>query len=339
MNVRYCNAQTALGFRCQQTRFRENGRCVSGHIPGSATTKKPVVAHSNLSQLKADLKASTDDLKQQAREKHQRDLATSVASVERGAELTDSVQYRSNSAKKHLGEHVEALSEFVRIETQQPIEMVWATANLNKGGHFTPAARPPKPKRPKAKLRKLHYAGKIEEYDALNAEYRKRMGEYRDAELQPQIRVVKRAGATEDNHIVSLMHELGHAIDYDSDEEPSLEGFATKQAASGSTREGCPELREFFDYTHRSNSLVSHLGRSRQEWKDKGLTPPPFEEKKYLASAHEVWARAFSQWACGKTQGDVMFGQSERNHFFSEEEMEYISPMIENILDKRGLLK
>lgn len=194
-----------------------------------------------------------------------------------------------------------------------------------KGGHFSPAKRPPKPRR-----------GRDESY----ADTTRRIMEWRNLPAQPQIRVNTRSDIPGEESFMFL-HEFGHRIDCVPAGEsatyaaPTSSVPATKFASKTGYSDN-PEAAEAFEdflAAARTTPNIADAGRNfaRQ---------PGFAS--YHRSVHEVWARAYSQWAANRLGGDIRAALEvwqDDGVVWPDDEFEDLAPHVENVLRATGMMR
>lgn len=192
------------------------------------------------------------------------------------------------------------------------------------GGSFSGASRGPQPRR----LRGESYT-----------EYRLRVVEYNNREKFPEITVNVRGQEGLGGQQFSFAHELGHRLDLIPEElrTGSSGRFYSNRAASrvrsGDTLDEVDQaMLKFLEAVKDSESLQRLV-------RDQVRNP---DYRRYVQETHEVWARAYSQMIA-RESGDLgMLEQARRlatsGYQFTDEEMDLLTPLIKDVLRKRGLL-
>lgn len=222
-----------------------------------------------------------------------------------------------------FGETVKQLDGLHRIEPGilDQTRIIVGGKTATKGGHFSPAARPPKPRRKRG--------GDRDEYVA-------RMREWRDAAPIPEIRI---NDSDYGEQLVTFLHEFGHRIDYRSTSGSTVKFYTStdRVAQSVADRYSSKAVSAFQSAARESTPLV----RASSNFSGQ----PGFVQ--YFQSPHEVWARAYSQWAANKLGGAHRAAleatqKQARNgvplYQWTDEEFKKIAPLVEGVLRERGLM-
>lgn len=238
--------------------------------------------------------------------------------------------YHTPAARKNLQPGVDAVSALHGSRSDRLLPRVtWATGGKSKGGHFTPAAKPPKPRRPPRGAS-----------DDARTRYAQRVDEWAAAPVQPEIRVISRKDAPPGAYNVSLWHEMGHWQDFD----PSTGNYVSR-IAEGVTqgRQFAPDhladevtaMRRFLDAAYDTDAVHRVATRYGRQFGN------------YAASPHELWARAYSQWVAENVTDDALrdAGNSGVDYLRSitpgyqweRHEFATLGPLVEAVLRARGV--
>lgn len=286
--------------------------------------------------------------------------------VGRHDDLDTKARFATAAADKNLRSHLDDINNLFTINLTEPIEIVWSTGNQSKGGHFTPATRGPRPKKPSRRI--ISQQGR-EAYAAAYAEYRERVRVYNDTPTRPQIRVVRRKDGSDAEIRNSVFHEWAHAADFDPADNPTLRptvnGAETGAGKMLTTQRDQQRIRRQYEMPRGTVATRDTLERwetnptdtddpvfnfiaaaARCESIDQfRSTPlpsgrrPDLQFVQYVKSPVEMWARAVAQWATRALDGDPMLGCRDDTHSFTADEIEHLAPYIESVLADRGLLR
>lgn len=219
-------------------------------------------------------------------------------------------EFANQKVRDKFGPIAAQLDDLHRIEpgVLPPARVVTGKATA-KGGHFTPGKRSPKPARRAGMDRDT---------------YLRKMQAWRDETPMPEIRVNDRGDGTE---ILSFLHEFGHRADYHSHR-------FTVSFHSG--RGGSAAVDAFMEAARRSTPIVD----AYKNWGDFGFV-------QYYRSPHEIWARAYSQWAANMLGGEARLAleasraaSKGKNALYqwTDDEFAELAPLVEGVLRERGLM-
>lgn len=259
-----------------------------------------------------------------------------------GIPVGDRVEYMTGAARKNLKPHFDRMSQLVRVNLEKPVRTIWARGEQGKAGHFSPGKRLARPKKPSMRNGYAAYLAKIPEYNA-------RVDAYNAEQPVPEFRIVAGKTTSGAENMVSVAHEVGHALDYEGDIATGK--FATEVESrarkAGGTRyrfEDAPEdtgnrVHDFMAAAYRCESLSEWRSPSEGRWPSPKLAS-------YCREPAEMWARAVAQWAVWKLDGNVTAGQHDPDvadrytypHAYTQAEIERLAPRIEAVLRERGLL-
>lgn len=246
--------------------------------------------------------------------------------VQRASHLDLVEKWVEPRAEKALREAVEAVSTLhgPRLNAR-PVRYTYSTGGKNKGGHFSPNMRPPKPRQPGrktlAKLDDEARRARIEKF------YADREAWFDNQEVYQEIKIIKRKGASEGDHLVSLWHEMGHWHDWD----PDAKTFDTMLVDVA----GQSAMSRFMDAVLKTRAISEEIPALRTQ----------LSYKRYLLDPREVWARAYSQWVVeeldSKLGREAIQGMRERLPGFqwADDDFEVLKPLIEQVLRDQGVME
>lgn len=223
------------------------------------------------------------------------------------------VDFATPKAQTKFGPTFDALAELHGVKMDgMPTTIVRVGGKAKyKGGHFSPGNRGPKPKRLRGKP--------MEQYVA-------EMRAWRDSPLVPEIVISDRGDGTE---LFSLLHEFGHRIDF-------VPGPAGREAFGYLRNER--RLGDAVNAFQTAAKASTPIVDAYKNWQDFGFV-------EYFRSPHEVWARAYSQWAARELGGpwQEAFEASQRAHatyqWPTEEFDRDIAPLVEGVLREWGMIE
>lgn len=170
-------------------------------------------------------------------------------------------------------------------------------------------------------------------------EYLARLEAYRDAQRRPEITLNLRGDEGIGGSQFSFAHELGHRLDMIPEEllTPNSGRYYSNRAANR-VRIGGQKLDEIDEAMLRFLEEV----KTTESLKRLVSSVSTSDYGRYVQSTHEVWARAYSQMIAIES-GDVgMLAQAARlaknGYQFTDDEMKVLTPLIKDVLRKRGLL-
>ncbi len=268
--------------------------------------------------------------------------ASAAPGLVAGVPVGDRVEYMTGAARKNLKPHFDRMSQLVRVNLEKPVRTIWARGEQGKAGHFSPGKRLARPKKPSMRNGYAAYLAKIPEYNA-------RVDAYNAEQPVPEFRIVAGKTTSGAENMVSVAHEVGHALDYEGDIATGK--FATEVESrarkAGGTRyrfEDAPEdtgnrVHDFMAAAYQCESLSEWRSPSEGRWPSPKLAS-------YCREPAEMWARAVAQWAVWKLDGDATAGQHDPDvadrhtypHAYTQAEIERLAPRIEAVLRERGLL-
>lgn len=228
---------------------------------------------------------------------------------------SNSVTYSSPAVRKKYEPTMRALDELHSVPTGvlPPTNIKAGGAATAKGGHFTPASRGPKPRRKRG---------------APYSEYVQQMADYRAQPLTPEIQINDRKDGTQ---LLTLLHEYGHRIDYKGGER----GVSVLGGVSGYHSQGGSAAVAAFQEAAKATPTISE---ALTRYRDFGYV-------QYYRSPHEVWARAYSQWAANQLGGahraalDASLSGKYGNYQWPDDEFETLAPFVEAVLRERGMIE
>lgn len=187
-----------------------------------------------------------------------------------------------------------------------------------KGGHWSPAM----PEGPKPRQ------GRTEGY----YEFRQRLHAWKTGPRRPEIRINTRSGIPGEEQFF-MLHELGHRMDCEP--PPTISDHAPYHSKTGYQHLG-PEAaaawQEFKDAAAETSNIKDAYSLFRGSRAFVG----------YHRSVHEVWARAYCQWACNQIGGDArkaLEASQATNNQWSDEEFEQLAPLVEKVLRTTGAMR
>ena len=198
----------------------------------------------------------------------------------------------------------------------------------NKGGHFTPRTRAPKPRRVKGES--------VNEY----------MDKYRDwmkTDLHAEILVTGRDDLG--GQMFTMAHELGHRVDWDDvgwRTERVWRSDAVKELQAKYKADWLQHLDEVTDPEARAILEMARIAREAESMRQY-TSRSTIAYRQYFYDIKEIWARAYSQWIVDITENPEMTAalaeKIQSNFQFSPAEMAMLRPHIETVLRTRGLMK
>jgi hypothetical protein len=198
-----------------------------------------------------------------------------------------------------------------------------------KGGHFSPNAKGPRPRRTRG-MTSTEWNVKVREYNARTA--------------APELLINKYG--TPGDEMFFLAHETGHRVDWVGGIK-----FRTRDVWANNAeikalmaKHGGDWLQHVEDIVDPEARAVASLGRevraaaSVKEY----LRTAQASYRVYFTSPEEVFARAYSQWVAEKLGDSRMLSalraQQDKGFQFTDEEFDRIRPHVEAILKARGLM-
>lgn len=259
-----------------------------------------------------------------------------------GIPVGDRVEYMTAAAEHHLKPHFDRMSQLVRVDLEKPARTIWARGEQGKAGHFSPGKRLARPKKPSKRNGYAAYLAKIPAYNA-------RVNAYNAEQPVPEFRIIAGKSTSDAENMVSVAHEVGHALDYEGDMKTGK--FATETEARSRKAGGKPyrfedapedtgnHVHDFLAAAYRCESLSDWQSPDGRRWPNPKLVS-------YCREPAEMWARAVAQWAVWKLDGDATAGQQQPgetdghtySHAYTQAEIERLAPRIETVLRERGLL-
>lgn len=185
-----------------------------------------------------------------------------------------------------------------------------------KGGHFSPGKRPAKPRRTRGKSSEQWLA---------------EMREWRATPLKPEILMCDRGDGTQ---LLTLIHEFGHRLDWVPGPNPGSGGMLTHAVGARSFGPPVGAVRDFLEAARVTETIKGAGVR----WSyDSGFV-------NYFRSSHEVWARAYSQWAADELGGEWRAAlEASRvkwpGNQWPDDEFATLKPHVEAILREWGLIE
>lgn len=206
----------------------------------------------------------------------------------------------------------------------------------NKGGHYAPITRGPKPKRTKGKTREVY------------------LQEYKDWLDQERYGEILITGSDDiGDQMFTLVHEAGHRFDWDAT-AMNDNGFRSIRAMRSAEIQGLRQKygKDFLDHIDEIQDpeirAFAHIGKLSTEFESLAtytgkLTGQQGRDyKKYFYSIEEVWARAYSQWITDITQHPLLVEnvakQVSKGYQFTPAELDLLRPHIEAIMRARGAM-
>lgn len=230
---------------------------------------------------------------------------------------SNAVEYTSPKAKKLFGPTIDKLDKIHRVEPGQlpPTQVVAGGKADRKGGHFTPAHRPPQPRRDRTRPLEEHMA---------------RLRAWRDAPQLPEIRVNDRGDG---GSLISLLHEFGHRLDYIAGPDINRIPRDSARWFYSKVSEQSPAMKALLEALNSSPTISE--ARQRFHWDTAYIG--------YFKSNHEMWARAYSQWAANTLGGPERAAleaiqASNPYQQWPDDEFESIMQLITAVLRERGLM-
>ena len=223
------------------------------------------------------------------------------------------------------------LHRLPKANTRQ-VKIRYTSTKGNKGGHYNPGTRGPKPRR----VRGQSYAV-----------WSERVNEYNARELQGEILLTESGGL--DGQAFSLIHELGHRFDQDGAVSGFRNGYRSIRAAKNSEvnnlqskygKDWWDHLDEITDVEQRELLTLGKITRELESPRQY-VAKAPASYSEYFFSIHEVWARAYSQWVAEVTQHPRLLAGLEPHlgkYQYSREEFELLRPHVEAVLKARGVM-
>jgi hypothetical protein len=223
---------------------------------------------------------------------------------------SETVEWKNSAARREFEPLLQGLDELHSVgDDLAATVVVKGGRTTSKGGSFSWGNRGAKPRRRRG-----------ESGDS----YRSRYDDWRNTPPREVITVHNRAD--DGTGAVSFLHEYGHRLDF---------AGQSKFYSAGTAELGSDASEAMLDLMSAMRDTPTIANAARQ------YKQPAFVQ--YFRDPTEMWARAYSQWAANQLGGparDALVAQQRLypGYQWPDEEFDRISPLVERVLDTRGMM-